>query len=184
MAINTLIRRRLVYIDTDYSAVDTAEVAAAIIASPGTYNDKVFILDDGSYVYVNSAGEIIPYADRLNAAKAVAKGPFDVTSGVVDKTESTDIHNYDPNGVGNVDEVSVLNIEVTVSVNITGIVPPTNGLSMLIYNKSSVNDLTIKNSSASSSPNNRFLINLDYTVSPLTGVWIFYDKSINKWRKI
>lgn len=184
MAINTVVRRRLVYIDTDYSAVDTAEVAAAIIASPGTYNDKVFILDDGSYVYVNSAGEIIPYADRLNAAKAVAKGPFDVTSGVVNKTESGNLHNYNPNGTGNVDGISVLNINATNDIDITGIVPPTNGASMLIYNSSSGDDLKIRRNHASSLVNNRFTMDNDYTIGPLTGAWVFYDKSSNKWRKV
>jgi len=99
-------------------------------------------------------------------------------SAVVKPTISTSQNNWNP-GDGAIIRVSASNS----SLNITGLVAGVDGQRKLLYN-GGTRDVTLVNSSSSSSTNNRFLTfsGSNYILNPNAAVELLYDSTSARWR--
>lgn len=91
-----------------------------------------------------------------------------------------DQNNYSPLGI---DEANVIRINISGNRNITGIKAPIVLLNkiLLLINNSSTN-LTLVNNSASSLPENRFLLNGSHILNGQESVMLMYDNVDLRWR--
>jgi hypothetical protein len=99
-------------------------------------------------------------------------------STVIKPTISSSQNNWDP-GDGAIIRVSASNS----SLNITGLVAGVDGQRKLLYN-GGTRDITLVNSSSSSSTSNRFLTfsGSNYILNPNSAVELLYDSTSARWR--
>lgn len=120
----------------------------------------------------------------LSPISVLASATFDqslyLTGDNTPSSITTDQNNYSPSGLAS---TTILRLQSTTTVNITGLQGGTDGRIIVVCNVGS-NDIIFKNSSALSTDINRFLFDDDITVLANQSFILLYDSSANRWRNI
>jgi hypothetical protein len=176
----------VVHIIVDYTATDLTEIQTSVGSNPGTYSGKTFkALDTGLYHYVDGDDVIATKANTLDAGKSAVDGPIDFTTGQIDyPTLTGNTDNLDPTGSGS-DGVNVLNLfnSSGAQMDIRGIVAPSTGKSMIIYNDGPDN-VRLQPQNANATAANRFEVGGNLVLNDKESVMIWYDATIQRWKAL
>lgn len=120
----------------------------------------------------------------LSPIGVLASATFDqslyLTGDISPSSISADQNDYNPTGLSS---STILKLTSSTDVNITGIQNGTDGRILVVLNVGS-NNITLKNSSVSSSAVNRFLFDADVILAANNSITLIYDDISSRWRSI
>jgi hypothetical protein len=172
----------IVHMKVDYTADNLAEIQSAVSANQALYAGKVLkAKDTGRFHYVDQDGVISNGQEEKFRAFNGDGNPASISEGRVSMTITANTDNLAvTNGV---DKCAVLLLDNSTGnrIELRGLEAAATTKTLILYNTGNA-AIRLKNNNANANVNNRFDINGNFDISRKRGVWLFYDKSTNKWR--
>lgn len=159
-----------------FNALSPLTTKGDLIVHNGTNNIRIAVGANNYFLVADSAtSEGIKWSNDVSFSGTVA------FNGEITPTAlSAHTNNYNPTGIST---CNFLRISATGNYDLTGVAAPLTSINQAIY---IVNigtfSITLKNSSASSTAENRFLLGADKNLQQDEGIMIIYDQTSDRWR--